>query len=118
MKKTSKYYKKVISQLEDLYQNSKDMAKDGSKVWRDDMEALQVAMDIIEDYEKMSEQVSRLVNKYEVGKLLVKRNTGIYSCPECGSLIKKTNRNHCYNCGQRILWLKKKDVKVAKGNLR
>lgn len=56
--KVSKNYQKIISQLKSLYAHVSDMAmEDNSEsIWKEDMEALQEAIDIIYDYEKATEQ--------------------------------------------------------------
>ena len=53
--KVSKNYQKIISQLKSLYAHVSDMAmEDNSEsIWKEDMEALQEAIDIIYDYEKL-----------------------------------------------------------------
>ena len=56
-KKVNKDYRRIISQLESLYTHASDMARggDADDIWKEDMEALQEAIDIIYDYEKATD---------------------------------------------------------------
>lgn len=104
-KKTSKNYQKIITQLESLYAHALDMARgdDTDDIWKEDMEALQEAIDIIYDYEKATEQATELIQKYEVAEPIIRREMGIYVCPLCGKRTEE-NHSHCHWCGKKLQW--------------
>lgn len=104
-KKTSKNYQKIITQLESLYAHASDMARedDSESIWKEDMEALQDAIDIIYDYEKATEQAKELMQKYEVAELVIRHEMGIYVCPLCGKMARE-NYSHCHWCGKKLQW--------------
>lgn len=62
-------YKGLIRQMESLKRNSKSfITEDSDPIWQADVDALDEAMDIIADYEKVTEQLSQMIQKYEVEK--------------------------------------------------
>ena len=103
--KVIKNYQKIISRLESLYTHVSDMARgdDADDIWKEDMEALQEAIDIIYDYEKATEQAKELIQKYEVAEIVIQRETDVYVCPVCG---RRTgyNHSHCHWCGKKLKW--------------
>lgn len=103
--KVSKNYQKIISQLKSLYAHVSDMARedDSESIWKEDMEALQDAIDIIYDYEKATEQAKELMQKYEVAELVIRHEMGIYVCPLCGKRTEE-NHSHCHWCGKKLQW--------------
>ena len=103
--KVSKNYQKIISQLKSLYAHVSDMAmEDNSEsIWKEDMEALQEAIDIIYDYEKATEQAKELMQKYEVAELVIRHEMGIYVCPLCGKMARE-HYSHCHWCGKKLQW--------------
>ena len=102
--KKSKNYQKIISQLENLYVHVSEMAQsDGDSVWSKDKKALQEAIGIIDDYEKATEQTAQLVQRYEVGAKVIRRDMDIYVCPNCGRRA-KLNHIYCHWCGKKLLW--------------
>lgn len=103
--KASKNYQKIISRLESLYTHVSHMARgdDVESIWKEDMEALQEAIDIIYDYEKATEQVKELIQKYEVAGAIIRREMGIYVCPMCGKRTEESHF-HCNWCGKKLQW--------------
>lgn len=103
--KASKNYQKIIIRLESLYAHVSDMARgdDADYIWKEDMEALQEAIDIIYDYEKATEQAKELIQKYEVAEFTIQREMGIYVCPLCGKRAGE-NHSHCHWCGKKLKW--------------
>lgn len=65
---------------------------------------LEEAMDIIADYEKVTEQLSIMMQKYETVKDAISRGMGVYQCPDCGTMVNYGNE-HCRNCGRRLGWM-------------
>ena len=73
----SKEYEKITKQLESLMGHCGSMkgSEDADPIWEEDMQALQEAIDIIADYEKMSPQYGEMtvhgmhVSPYEKGNI-------------------------------------------------
>lgn len=61
----TKDYKKIIAQLDNLQEHTRSMERDGEEIWKQDSEALQEAMDIISDYEKVVASLNRMIEQYE-----------------------------------------------------
>lgn len=95
MSKASKDYQKIIEQLERLREHCSDMAKGGDEVWKDDETALQEAMDIIHDYESIVASHNRMVEHYETADMTIKRQAGVYVCPNCGKRV-QVGHSHCH----------------------
>ena len=103
MSKASKEYQKLINDLDSLRDYCKEMAREqpnGS--WRNDIESLQEAMDIISDYEKVVSDSNRLIQHYETEARPINRS-GVWCCPECGRRV-QYNHSHCHYCGKRMGW--------------
>lgn len=83
MSKATNDYQRIIGQLERLREHCSDMAKGGDEVWKDDEAALQEAMDIIHDYESIVANHNRMVEHYETADMTIKRQAGVYVCPNC-----------------------------------
>lgn len=85
-------YQKIIEQLEIL----KDYCTPYSK-------ALQEAIDIISDYERIVSSINSLIQKYEQTEKPTKLADKIYTCPHCG---KRTQPYlpHCHYCGKKLGW--------------
>lgn len=95
-------YERLIQQMESLKENSQSFITDDSDpVWREDVEALDEAMDIIADYEKVTKQLSMMIQKYEREKDPIDRGMGMYQCPDCGCMT-KLGDDHCRRCGRRL----------------
>lgn len=103
MSKASKDYQKIIEQLERLREHCSDMAKGGDEVWKDDETALQEAMDIIHDYESIVASHNRMVEHYETADMTIKRQAGVYVCPNCGKRV-QVGHSHCHWCGKKVQW--------------
>ena len=103
MSKTSKDYQKIMEQLERLREHCCDMAKGGEEVWKDDETALQEAMDIIHDYESIVASHNRMVEHYETADMTIKRQAGVYVCPNCGKRV-QVGHSHCHWCGKKVQW--------------
>lgn len=103
MSKASKDYQKIIEQLERLREHCSDMAKGGDEVWKDDETALQEAMDIIYDYESIVASHNRMVEHYETADMTIKRQAGVYVCPNCGKRV-QVGHSHCHWCGKKVQW--------------
>ena len=103
MSKASKDYQKIIEQLERLREHCSDMATGGDEVWKDDEKALQEAMDIIHDYESIVASHNRMVEHYETADMTIKRQAGVYVCPNCGKRV-QVGHSHCHWCGKKVQW--------------
>lgn len=90
----SKDYQKIIKRLEGLKDSCKDSA---------DVAALQEAMDIISDYEKIVSNLNYLIQKYEQAGNPNLLMNGVYACPECGRRT-SIKHSHCHFCGKRLSW--------------
>lgn len=96
---------KVISQLEDLQENSESfLEKDETEsVWRDDINALNIAIDAV---------------KKQIPTVAMKSDSGsYYICPSCMKLIEHYEISHgnieipyCKWCGQRIDWAEGENI--------
>lgn len=64
----SKEYEKITKQLESLMGHCGSMkgSEDADPVWEEDMQALQEAIDIIADYEKMSPQYGEMTVHFKI----------------------------------------------------
>lgn len=93
MRRVSKEYQKIIAALDDMKDQCSDIA------------ALQEAMDIISDYEKVVADSNRMIKHYETPEKARRVTENFYSCPNCGKGI-QFNRSHCQWCGKRIGWWK------------
>jgi hypothetical protein len=104
--KTTKEYKKIIDALGNLQEHCSSMArdKDNDEIWQQDVQALQEAMDIISDYEKVIEGINRLIQHYETKANPISRS-GVWVCPECGRRV-QYNHSYCHYCGKRMCWEK------------
>lgn len=103
MSKASKEYQNIIKQLESLKDHCSEMAQDGDAPWKNDVAALQEAMDIIADYEKVVDQNNRMAAHYETAEMTIKRQAGIYVCPACGKRV-QVGHTHCQWCGKKVTW--------------
>lgn len=93
-----------MEQLQSLKDNSQSFVekdKDHSKIWEDDIKALDEAMDIIYDYEKVIEQVKKLTEKHETSKTAIGRGMGKWQCSNCSVFIPFESK-YCSNCGQKL----------------
>ena len=95
MSKASKDYQKIIAELVCL--------KAECTITDSGMAALQEAIDIISDYEKVVSESNRMIRHYETKDKPVNRGSGIWCCPECGRRV-NYNHSHCHWCGKRIGW--------------
>lgn len=77
----------------------------------EDKKAIEEAIDIISDYEKIAEQNSSMIKKYEIPKNVVRRRPGTYTCPLCGK-IAGIDYSYCNWCGKKLSW------KIAKNARR
>ena len=116
-KKPNKDYQKIISQLENLYAHVSDMAKgdDADNIWKEDMEALQKAIDIISNYERATKQTADILQRYEFAEPVIQRDTDIYVCPRCGKRAGE-NHSHCHWCGKKLKW--DKSTRIGDERLR
>lgn len=103
MAKTSKDYKRIINHLDNLKGHTKDMARDGEDIWKQDTQAIDEAMDIISDYEKCVEQTNAMIKQYETPEMARKSGAGVYVCPQCGKRT-QVGHSHCHWCGKRLSW--------------
>lgn len=83
----TKDYKKIIAQLDNLQEHTRSMERDGEEIWKQDSEALQEAMDIISDYEKVVASLNRMIEQYERPEITRKIAAGVYVCPNCGKRV-------------------------------
>ena len=106
-------YKGLIRQMESLKRNSKSfITEDSDPIWQADVDALDEAMDIIADYEKVTEQLSQMIQKYEVEKDPIDRGMGVYQCPDCSCMV-NLGHEHCRRCGRRLGWMPKPKARSA-----
>lgn len=97
-------YKKLIEQMKSLKKNSQMyITEDTDPIWQADVDALDEAMDIIADYEKVTGQLSAMLLKYQTEKDPIDRGMGVYQCPDCGAITKQGNA-HCWTCGRMLGW--------------
>lgn len=94
----TKDYKKIIAQLDNLQEHTRSMERDGEEIWKQDSEALQEAMDIISDYEKVVASLNRMIEQYERPEITRKIAAGVYVCPNCGKRVQVEWHTH------RIKW--------------
>lgn len=99
----SKDYKEILAQLENLMEHTSSMEKDGEEIWKQDTKALQEAMDIISDYEKVVESLNRMAEQYERPEMTRKIAAGVYVCPNCGKRV-QIGHSHCHWCGKKVSW--------------
>ena len=96
-------YQKLIDDLDSLKDYCEEMSRNEPRAsWKQDIQMLQEAMDIISDYERMAEYSKRMVLHYETKDKAVSRN-GILCCPACGKKV-SYNHTHCHWCGKKIGW--------------
>lgn len=103
MSKAINDYQRIIGQLERLREHCSDMAKGGEEIWKEDESALQKSMDIIHDYESIVASYNRMVEHYETANMTIKRQTGVYVCPECGKRV-YIGHSYCHWCGKKVCW--------------
>lgn len=96
MSKASKDYQKLIEQLNDCKTHCEQVSQEG-------VDALQEAMDIIHDYESVVASHNRMVEHYETAAMTIKRQAGIYVCPNCGKRV-QVGHGHCHWCGKKVQW--------------
>lgn len=96
-------YKDIIASLDGLKDHCDDMARgEDTEIWKQDVEALQEAMDIISDYEKVAVDAARMSQHYEtVAKPIQK--SGVWVCPACGKKI-PYHHSYCHWCGKKVGW--------------
>ena len=99
----TKDYKKIIAQLDNLQEHTRSMERDGEEIWKQDSEALQEAMDIISDYEKVVASLNRMIEQYERPEITRKIAAGVYVCPNCGKRV-RVGHSYCHWCGKRVSW--------------
>ena len=99
----TKDYKKIIAQLDNLQEHTRSMERDGEEIWKQDSEALQEAMDIISDYEKVVASLNRMIEQYERPEITRKIAAGVYVCPNCGKRV-QVGHSYCHWCGKRVSW--------------
>ena len=100
-------YQRILKQFQSLLEHVKTMSKEknADKIWEADAKALQEAMDIIADYEKATEQTSRLLGQYEIAAPVIRHMCDLYACPHCGERVIPGHAvHHCRRCGQRLAW--------------
>lgn len=64
--------------------------------------ALQEAMDIISDYEKIAVDAARMSKHYEMADKPIYKS-GVYVCPVCGKKIPHRH-SYCHWCGKKVGW--------------
>lgn len=104
MSKATKEYIKIIDALDNLKDHCRSMArdKDNDEIWQQDVCALNEAMDIISDYEKVVADFNRMIKHYETMDKPIKQG-GVWVCPTCGRRI-QYNHSYCHYCGKRVGW--------------
>lgn len=73
-----------------------------AKLNGDDRDALNAALDIIDDYPRQARVISALVTKYESADPPVMAS-GVYLCPACRRRITEKH-DHCHRCGKKVSW--------------
>lgn len=110
----TKDYKKIIAQLDNLQEHTRSTERDGEEIWKQDSEALQEAMDIISDYEKVVASLNRMIEQYERPEITRKIAAGVYVCPNCGKRV-QVGHSYCHWCGKRVSWDRMvRDLKTRK----
>lgn len=97
--------KEVISQLEDLQGHCQEWwdKDDEDSIWERDVQALDVAMEVLE--KEISKNVSGLRTKVKALDVETKQvlTYDCAKCPSCGKWLSQVNR-YCQYCGQRLDW--------------
>ena len=97
-------YKDLIKKIDNLKDHCENMArdKDAEEVWKQDVEALQEAMDIVSDYEKVTVNEARMSQHYETREKPIHKS-GVWVCPACGKKI-PYHHSYCHWCGKKVGW--------------
>lgn len=97
-------YEKITKQLESLIGHCGSMkgSEDADPIWEEDMRALQEAIDIIANYEKMSPQYGEMTVHFKIPQKPVSRS-GVWCCPACGKRV-HYHHTHCHWCGKKMGW--------------
>ena len=98
MSKASKDYQKIIKALETI-SHVEQLAEMEEKAM------VREAMDIIHDYESVVASHNRMVEHYETATLTIKRQAGVYVCPNCGKRVQE-GHSYCHWCGKKVKWEK------------
>ena len=77
MSKASKDYQRIINTLDIIAQDEQLAGMEAKELVRE-------AMDIIHDYESVVADHNRMVEHYETAEMTIKRQAGVYVCPNCG----------------------------------
>lgn len=96
MSKASKDYQKIINTLDVIAQDEQLAGMEARELVRE-------AMDIIHDYESVIASHSRMVEHYETEAMTIKRQAGVYVCPNCGKRV-QVGHSHCHWCGKKVSW--------------
>lgn len=57
----------------------------------------------LEDYNKQSNQMAGMIEKYEMPKNAVQKGADLFLCPECGRRV-QVMYTHCNRCGKKLGW--------------
>lgn len=96
-------YKKIVDDLDSLKDYCSEMAREQPRAsWKQDIDTLQEAMDIVSDYEKVAVNEARMSQHYEMTAKPIHKN-GIWTCPACGKKI-PYHHSYCHWCGKKIGW--------------
>ena len=74
--------------MDNLQEHTRSMERDGEEIWKQDSEALQEAMDIISDYEKVVASLNRMIEQYERPEITRKIAAGVYVCQTAESVCR------------------------------
>lgn len=96
MSKPSKDYQRIINTLDVIAQDEQLAGMEARELVRE-------AMDIIHDYESVIASHSRMVEHYETEAMTIKRQAGVYVCPNCGKRV-QVGHSHCHWCGKKVSW--------------
>lgn len=96
-------YQKLIGNLDSLKDYCYEMSKEQPHgAWKNDIESLQEAMDIVSDYEKVTVNEARMSRHYETREKPIHKS-GVWVCPACGKKI-PYHHSYCHWCGKKVGW--------------
>lgn len=94
----------IKKELEDLLRGASEAIKDGDdspEIMRN-KEALETALDILDDYEKQGKLLQSMMERFEkVRRPRKDYRLGIFLCPRCNGRV-NFHQGFCQKCGQRL----------------
>ena len=82
--------------------NREDLDGAYKEVLEANAEALEEALDILQDYEKQARQASKDMKHFYTADKALKEN-GLRLCPKCKRQV-RYNHTYCHWCGKKLGW--------------